>query len=558
MPYFVALVAFLGDGTIVVKMALAGDHGCFWYGSSLPFVFVLPFCVGAEFLIHQVIGQLNSLIQRLGSGRLNVPINVVRKSTDELSHSRFRANKLGTYQVSYWKASVYAGTSFPLTFRFHSSISNFLILPCGQYLSVIFFLSTSQVITYASGLMVLISDCSPSQAHLTELHGGNIYLSYSTTTDIEKLNFHASQNHRVVNNSTLQSLFEVQRSPDASGESGLMASGPGCLTPPLLLLTRWVLCGIHHDHDGSEVLRRSPDIDINPIVAQKLFSRSIRLPPSLFISVYHALWSSASSLTLVLTSPAVIGHYRADKTPLIYPPDSVGHRVELFQVSFMELGWTNTTSCRGGCSDSGISSLRSTGGGMYRDGGSGGSRGDGNAWQVRDAASSKALSYRGCDMFGRTLALNSNVSARAKCSSSLLSSSSTSLASSPDESPSSSSPPSIGYVNRTSSVSSSFYPLDPPGIRLSKISGWNSAVAVNQQRYVPVTNMAPAIIMSLRRLAGGLLGFLWAWYVFHGDGGVLLFGSHVVSEYDDVEYRHLRYLSSSASEAMPGSESVCL
>ncbi|GKG12106.1 hypothetical protein Tco_0346343, partial [Tanacetum coccineum] len=32
-----------------------------------------------------------------------------------------------------------------------------------------------------------------------------------------------------------------------------------------------------------------------------------------------------------------------------------------------------------GCSDSGISSLWSTGGGMYRDGGSGGSGGDGNA-----------------------------------------------------------------------------------------------------------------------------------------------------------------------------------
>ncbi|GKF91561.1 hypothetical protein Tco_0275262, partial [Tanacetum coccineum] len=34
---------------------------------------------------------------------------------------------------------------------------------------------------------------------------------------------------------------------------------------------------------------------------------------------------------------------------------------------------------RGGCSDSGMSSLRSTGGGMYRDGGSGGSGGGGNA-----------------------------------------------------------------------------------------------------------------------------------------------------------------------------------
>ncbi|GKG51132.1 hypothetical protein Tco_0541516, partial [Tanacetum coccineum] len=34
---------------------------------------------------------------------------------------------------------------------------------------------------------------------------------------------------------------------------------------------------------------------------------------------------------------------------------------------------------RGGCSDSGISSLWSIGGGMDRDGGSGGSEGDGNA-----------------------------------------------------------------------------------------------------------------------------------------------------------------------------------
>ncbi|GKG50689.1 hypothetical protein Tco_0538813, partial [Tanacetum coccineum] len=33
---------------------------------------------------------------------------------------------------------------------------------------------------------------------------------------------------------------------------------------------------------------------------------------------------------------------------------------------------------RGGCSDSGISSLHSTGGGMYRDGGSGGSGDDGS------------------------------------------------------------------------------------------------------------------------------------------------------------------------------------
>ncbi|GKG58020.1 hypothetical protein Tco_0589631, partial [Tanacetum coccineum] len=34
---------------------------------------------------------------------------------------------------------------------------------------------------------------------------------------------------------------------------------------------------------------------------------------------------------------------------------------------------------QGGCSNSGISSLRSTGGGMHRDGSNGGSGGDGNA-----------------------------------------------------------------------------------------------------------------------------------------------------------------------------------
>nr|GFA62288.1 putative reverse transcriptase domain-containing protein [Tanacetum cinerariifolium] len=39
---------------------------------------------------------------------------------------------------------------------FHNSISSFLIPPCGQYLSVIFFLSTSQVIEYASGPKDLI------------------------------------------------------------------------------------------------------------------------------------------------------------------------------------------------------------------------------------------------------------------------------------------------------------------------------------------------------------------------------------------------------------------
>ncbi|GKD46024.1 hypothetical protein Tco_1270669, partial [Tanacetum coccineum] len=130
VPYFVTLVAPLGARAIVVEMALGAlgqrspirfPFACphiVYFGNilpfaglllvtmvvpgciiSLPFVVKLPFCVGTEFLIHQVIGQLNSLIQHLGSGRLDVPINVVRKSTDVLVNLlSFVGNKLGTYQ----------------------------------------------------------------------------------------------------------------------------------------------------------------------------------------------------------------------------------------------------------------------------------------------------------------------------------------------------------------------------------------------------------------------------------------------------------------------------
>ncbi|GKC33221.1 hypothetical protein Tco_1040515, partial [Tanacetum coccineum] len=100
VPYLVALVALLGARAIVVKMTLValGQRSPIWLffacphivdlGDilplkglllvtmvvsgliiSLPFVVKLPFYVGAEFVIHQVVGQLNSLIQRLGSGR---------------------------------------------------------------------------------------------------------------------------------------------------------------------------------------------------------------------------------------------------------------------------------------------------------------------------------------------------------------------------------------------------------------------------------------------------------------------------------------------------------
>ncbi|GKG44312.1 hypothetical protein Tco_0485750 [Tanacetum coccineum] len=53
---------------------------------------------------------------------------------------------------------------------------------------------------------------------------------------------------------------------------------------------------------------------------------------------------------------------------------------------------------RGGCSNSGMSSLRSTGGGMYRDGGSGG---DGNA-VVTDINESLTGCYPECLGLGWT------------------------------------------------------------------------------------------------------------------------------------------------------------
>ncbi|GKE24298.1 hypothetical protein Tco_1435810 [Tanacetum coccineum] len=60
-------------------------------------------------------------------------------------------------------------------------------------------------------------------------------------------------------------------------------------------------------------------------------------------------------------------------------PDSIlsSLAVELSPISYLEPRVDKHNLLRGGCSDSGISSLHSTGGGMYRDGGSGGSGGDG-------------------------------------------------------------------------------------------------------------------------------------------------------------------------------------
>ncbi|GJY61878.1 hypothetical protein Tco_0462535 [Tanacetum coccineum] len=68
VPYLVTFVALLSTRAIVMEMAL-GELG-------------QRSTIGAEFLIHKVVGQLNSLIQRLGSGRLDTSINVIRESTE--------------------------------------------------------------------------------------------------------------------------------------------------------------------------------------------------------------------------------------------------------------------------------------------------------------------------------------------------------------------------------------------------------------------------------------------------------------------------------------------
>ncbi|GKG13492.1 hypothetical protein Tco_0350452, partial [Tanacetum coccineum] len=67
---------------------------------------------------------------------------------------------------------------------------------------------------------------------------------------------------------------------------------------------------------------------------------------------------------------------------------------------------------RGGCSDSGISSLWSTCGGMYRDGGSGGSEGEGGAMHLaRCSPSEGGDSEIGGDGDGVVLARSLSTSA---------------------------------------------------------------------------------------------------------------------------------------------------
>ncbi|GJZ97059.1 hypothetical protein Tco_0669393 [Tanacetum coccineum] len=179
-----------------------------------------------------------------------------------------------------------------------------------------------------------------------------------------------------------------------------------------------------HDHDGSEALDESPGsilssepkplgkhrhptsticlTHISPCV-----SRSWRSLRSCLAPLLPPLFTQQASLSLVLTSPTVIGAisgtasarstqvslipyptslipcrlfniYRANKS-IIYPSTSGRSSSRtLFDIIFLGAysGDKIKNLLRGGCSDSGTSSLRSTGSGMDRDGGSGGSEGD--------------------------------------------------------------------------------------------------------------------------------------------------------------------------------------
>ncbi|GJR85732.1 hypothetical protein Tco_0209743 [Tanacetum coccineum] len=130
------------EGCVAGVLVVPGESSAFFCLSEL------PFCVGAEFLIHHSLA--NSIVSSPTSwalARLVVPI---------------------------------------MLSRFYSSISNFLILPYGQYLSVIFFLSIPKSLHMPQDLRLFDLTYSPSKAAPKECAGGKLYLILNcTTTDIE-------------------------------------------------------------------------------------------------------------------------------------------------------------------------------------------------------------------------------------------------------------------------------------------------------------------------------------------------------------------------------------
>ncbi|GJV98345.1 hypothetical protein Tco_1553597 [Tanacetum coccineum] len=118
-----------------------------------------------------------------------------------------------------------------------------------------------------------------------------------------------------------------------------------------------------HDHDGSEALDESPDSTL---------SKTTILEASL-VKHTRPVYLAHGARKLCDTS---IDHSHGHWCYSLRERPSAGLAVELSPISYLEPIVDKYNLLRGGCSDSGMSSLRSTGGGMYRDGGSGGSEGD--------------------------------------------------------------------------------------------------------------------------------------------------------------------------------------
>ncbi|GKE94234.1 hypothetical protein Tco_1579089 [Tanacetum coccineum] len=79
-----------GRNTLEVENSSSSGNHITNSGNALAFY--------SQHLIHQVVSQLNSLIQRLGFRRLHIPIDVIQKSTNILDDLlSLISTELGTY-----------------------------------------------------------------------------------------------------------------------------------------------------------------------------------------------------------------------------------------------------------------------------------------------------------------------------------------------------------------------------------------------------------------------------------------------------------------------------
>ncbi|GJT83830.1 hypothetical protein Tco_1058172 [Tanacetum coccineum] len=332
---------------------------------SLPFVVRLPFRVGAEFLIHQVIGQLNSLIQCLGSGRLDVPINVVRKSTDVLVNLLgFVGNKLGTYSVILGNVQVKIKDVQFATFLRLSPCELWLPSPLVEFRKR----AWSIIAWMDSGVMLFGLVLSTGVFGPLLVVGAMICLDYkrqnmsaNTRPDVHYLSSHISNDSESLYHMCLTSMVTVS---DVSGDGSRVHT---------------------HGHDGSEATDESLDSILSS--EPKPLGKHRPPPPPSILSPGDKLCDPTIDLSH--------GHRCylwncPDGVLPNYPRPLVGLAVELSPISYLEPRVDKHNLLRGGCLDSRMSSLRSTGDGMYRDGGSGGSGGDGNAGYCAPARRSLA------------------------------------------------------------------------------------------------------------------------------------------------------------------------